>query len=145
MAHLKLNDDDDKFIQVPGDAVMVFAGASGTESWIERDKDATVRIIIKAVGVATTEGGSLEVCIEVPGGVAKGQDGPSSLDTRLRASQSVQVLVKAGEKLAFKAYPNAAGAAVLRTVVLTADMRPVLAEPEKAPEPSRDQSQPQHA
>ena len=147
MATHKLNDDDDRFVQVPADAVLMFAGASGTETWIERERDATVRIIAKAVAVATADGGTLEMCIEVKGGCARGEDGPGPADHRLRASQSVQVLVKAGQKLAFKAYPNASGAAVLRTVVLTADMRPVSAEPEKTLEPSRDQpqAQPQHA
>lgn len=123
--HLKLNDDDDKFIQVPEGGVLIFAGASGVETWIERAYDATVRLVIKAAGVATGDDGVLEVAIEVDGGVAKGQDGPASEDARVRASVSVQVVVKAGEKLNFKAYPKATNAAVLRTVVLSADLVPV--------------------
>ena len=37
--------------------------------------------------------------------------------------QSVQVVVKQGERLNFKAYPTATGAKVLRTVVYTADQK----------------------
>jgi hypothetical protein len=140
MAHLKINDDDEKFVQAPEGATLVFAGASGTETWIERDRDATVRIIVKTVGVATADGGVLEACIEVEGGRAHGQDGPVSADTRLRASQSVQVVVRAGQKLNFKAYPVATHAAVLRTVVCTADL---VAAPQEAHDQGKDQ--PQHA
>jgi hypothetical protein len=46
------------------------------------------------------------------------------LEGGLHASQSVQVLVKAGERLAFKAFPSATGAQVLRTVVWAVDMKP---------------------
>jgi hypothetical protein len=142
MATHKLNDDDDRFVQVPADAVLMFAGASGTETWIERERDTTVRIIAKAVAVATAEGGTLEMCIEVKDGCAKGQDGPAPAEARLRASQSVQVVVKAGERLTFKAYPRAAHATVLRTVVSAAEVKPVGAEPEPAKEPPREQHQP---
>jgi len=76
------------------------------------------------VAVATSGGGALEVCVAIGGDTAKGQDGPSPLDAQLRASQAVQVLVKAGERVAFKAYPNPSGAQVLRTVVWAADMVP---------------------
>jgi hypothetical protein len=34
----------------------------------------------------------------------------------------VQVLVKGGERLAFKAYPNATNAKVMRTIVWAADL-----------------------
>ncbi len=124
MAHLKLNEDDDHFLQVPKDATLIFAGLGGTETWIERAEDSVVRIGVKSVGVATSGGGALEVCVAINGDIAKGQDGPSPLDAQLRASQAVQVLVKAGEKVAFKAYPNPSGAQVLRTVVWAADMVP---------------------
>jgi hypothetical protein len=140
--HLKLNDDDDKFIQVPEDGLLVFAGASGVETWIERDHDTTVRIVIKAVGVATAEGGALEVAIDLGDARAKGQDGPAPLDTRLRASISVQVVVKAGQRLPFKAYPTATNVHVLRTVVLTADLKTVAPDPEPAHEA---RPEPQHA
>lgn len=123
MAHFKLSDDDETFLQVPPDAVLVFAGASGTQTWIERSQDVTVRIVVKAVGVALVEGGRLEVRIDLGGDTAAGEDGPAPAEAQLRASQSVQVVVKAGERLAFKAYPNATGARVLRTVVLTADIK----------------------
>jgi hypothetical protein len=144
MAHLKLNEDDDKFIQAPEGATLVFAGASGTETWIERDRDATVRIIVKTVGLATADGAVLEAVIEVEGGRAHGQDGPSQADTRLRASQSVQVVVKAGQKLNFKAYPVATNAAVLRTVVCTADLVPAAPAP-PADAHAQAKDQPAHA
>ena len=146
MATHKLNDDDDRFVQVPPDAVLMFAGASGTETWIERDRDATVRIIAKAVAVTTAEGGTLEMCIEVKGGCARGEDGPGPIDHRLRASQSVQVVVKAGERLAFKAYPKANNATVLRTVVSAAEVKPLSAQPDERADRPKDEasSQPQH-
>ena len=122
MAHFKLNEDDDRFLQVPQDATLIFAGLGGTETWIERAEDQVVRIGVKSVGVATAVGGALEVCVEIGPDVAKGQDGPAAAETQLRASQAVQTLVKAGQRLAFKAYPNPTSAHVLRTVVWAADM-----------------------
>jgi len=124
MANFKLSEDDESFLRIPDDAVLVFAGASGTETWIERDADVTVRIVAKAVGFATADDGAIQVRIEIGDACAKGQDGPAPIETQLRASQSVQVVVKAGERLAFKAYPVATNAKVLRTVVCTADWRP---------------------
>ncbi|HEX3408064.1 MAG TPA: hypothetical protein VHS81_12575 [Caulobacteraceae bacterium] len=122
MAHFKLNEDDNHFLQVPQDATLIFAGLGGTETWIERAEDQVVRIGVKSVGVATGGGGALEVCVEIGRDVARGQDGPAAPETQLRASQAVQTLVKAGERLAFKAYPKATDAHVLRTVVWAADM-----------------------
>ena len=142
MANHKLNDDDERFVQVPADAVLMFAGLSGTETWIERERDTTVRIIAKSVAVATADGGTLEMCIDVKDGCARGQDGPAPADGRLRASQSVQVVVKGGERFTFKAYPNAANAAVLRTVVSAAEVKPVGPEPEPAKEPAREPAHP---
>jgi hypothetical protein len=130
---LKLNDAEETFLQVPQDAMLIFAGASGTETWIERDTEVTVRLVIKSVAVATADGGTLQVAIDIADGSAKGEDGPAPLDSRLRASQSVQVVVKAGERLAFKAYPTATNAQVLRTVVCAADLRP----PQEAKAPER--------
>jgi hypothetical protein len=124
MAHFKINDVDEKFLHTPQDATLIFAGASGTETFIERDRDTVVRISIKSVGVAMADGGSLQVCIDVDGQSASGQDGPAEVEAQLRASQGVQVLVKAGQRLAFKAYPKASNAHVLRTIVWTADMKP---------------------
>jgi hypothetical protein len=124
MAHFKLNEDDDHFLQVPQDATLIFAGLGGTETWIERAQDQVVRIGVKSVGVATAGGGALEVCVEIGSDVAKGQDGPAAAESQLRASQAVQTLVKAGERLAFRAYPKATDAHVLRTVVWAADMTP---------------------
>jgi hypothetical protein len=123
MAHYKISDVDEKFLHTPQDATLFFAGASGTATFIERDRDTVVRISIKSVAVATADGGSLEVCIDIDGQSASGQDGPAELEAQLRASQGVQVLVKAGQRLAFKAYPKASNAHVLRTIVWTADMK----------------------
>jgi hypothetical protein len=122
MAHFNLNEDDDRFLQVPQDATLIFAGLGGTETWIERAEDQVVRIGVKSVGVATAGGAALEVCVEIGSDVAKGQDGPAAAETQLRASQAVQTLVKAGQRLAFKAYPNPTSTQVLRTVVWAADM-----------------------
>ncbi|MGH7023149.1 MAG: hypothetical protein ACREEB_06100 [Caulobacteraceae bacterium] len=123
MAHYKLTEGDENFLQVPRDATLIFAGASGTETWIERDRDMVVRIGINSVGVATADGGVLGVAIEVDGRAAKGQDGPAPMEAQLRATQGVQVLVKAGERVAFKAQPTADKALVLRTVVWAADVK----------------------
>jgi len=123
MAHFKISDVDEKFLHTPQDATLIFAGASGTETFIDRDRDTVVRISIKSVGVAMADGGALQVCIEIDGQSASGQDGPAEIETQLRASQGVQVLVKAGQRLAFKAYPKATNAHVLRTIVWTADMK----------------------
>jgi hypothetical protein len=123
-AHFKLTDDDDRFLAAPQGASMLFAGASGTETWIERSEDAVVRIGVQSVAVATANEGTLAVCIEVGGQAAKGQDGPAPIEYRLTASQSVQVLVKGGERVAFKAYPTAENAHVLRTVVWASDLKP---------------------
>jgi hypothetical protein len=90
MAHFKLNEDDDRFLQVPQDATLIFAGLGGTETWIERAEDQVVRIGVKSVGIATASGGALEVCVEIGSDVAKGQDGPAAAETQLRASQAVQ-------------------------------------------------------
>ena len=122
MAHFKLNDADEHFLQLPGGADLIFAGASGTEAWIERETDTVVRIMIKSVAVASGDGATLGVCIEIGGAFAKGEDGPWPTDAQLRASQSVQVVVKAGQRLVFKAYPTANNAKVVRTVVGAADM-----------------------
>ena len=75
------------------------------------------------MAVATADDGVLEVCIEMGGDSAKGEDGPLPLESQLHASQSVQVLVKAGERLAFKAYPIAKNAQVLKTIVWAADFK----------------------
>jgi hypothetical protein len=122
MAHFKLNEDDDRFLQVPQDATLIFAGLGGTETWIERAEDQVVRIGVKSVGVATAGDGALEVCVEIGADIARGRDGPAAADTQLRASQAVQTLVKAGQRLAFKAYPRPTSVQVLRTVVWAADM-----------------------
>jgi len=114
MARYKLNEADDGFLKLPEGAALISAGSSGTETWIERDRDMVVHIAVKSVAMATANGGTLEVCIEMGGESAKGQDGPAPLEAQLRASQSVQVLVKAGERLAFKAYPVATNAEVLK-------------------------------
>jgi hypothetical protein len=124
MAHFKLNEADEKFLTLPQGATLIFAGTTGTETWIERERDTVVRITMKSVALATSNAGTLKACIEVAGAAAKGQDGPSPVEAQLRVSQSVQVLVKAGERMSFKAYPTASEAQVLRTVVWTSDVDP---------------------
>lgn len=108
---------------MPQGGVLVAAGASGTSSFIERDRDCTVRIVLQSVAYATGDGAILEACIEIGDAEARGQDGPAPADAHLKAIQSLQVVVKAGERVTFRAYPRAANAHVLRTVVFTADMK----------------------
>lgn len=123
--HDKLNESDEGFLDLPQGAVQVSAGVNGTESFLERDKTATVRLVISTVAAANAGGSTLDAVIEVGGETARAQDGPVSHDhhQHLQAVQSVQVVVKEGERLKFKAYPQAQGAKVLRTVVYTADVR----------------------
>jgi hypothetical protein len=123
MARFKLTEADDDFLKMPAGAALIFSGASGTQTWIERDRDMVVHLAIKAVAVVTADGGTLAACIEIGGDTARGSDGPAPLETQLHASQSVQVLVKAGERLTFKAYPAAENAQVLKTVVWAADFK----------------------
>ena len=83
----------------------------------------TVRLVMQSVGVALTDGGILEACIEIDGVAAHGEDGPAPADTRLHAAQSVRVVVRPGERLKFRAFPRSAAARVIRTVVWAADLR----------------------
>ena len=117
MAHFKLNEADEHFLEAPQGAVMVAQGVNGTETWIERDKDVTVRIVLQTAAFATADSATLQACIEIDGGAAKGEDGPAAADHHLNAMQSVQVVVKAGQRINFKAYPQATNCKVLRTVV----------------------------
>lgn len=125
MAHDKLNESDEGFLDLPSGAVQVSSGVNGTESFLERDKTSTVRLVVSTVAVATSGGSTLDAVIEVDGETARAQDGPINSDhhQHLQAVQSVQVVVKEGERLKFKAYPQAAGARVLRTVVYTAEVK----------------------
>jgi hypothetical protein len=123
MARFKLNEADEDFLKMPQGGALISAGSSGTETWIERDRDMVVHIAIKSVAVATADDGTLQVCIDLGGDTAKGQDGPLPLESQLHASQSVQVLVKAGQRLSFKAYPVAHDAEVLKTIVWAADFK----------------------
>lgn len=118
----KLSDDDNHFLEPPAGSAVLATGASGTESRIERSQDTVVRIGIQAVAVATSQGGSLAVTIEAGDSVSKGSDGPSAIERRLSAGQSVEVLVKAGAALAFKAYATPDNAQLLRTVVWSQDV-----------------------
>ena len=122
MAHYKMNPEDEAFLQVPREASLLFAGAEGTETWIERTRDTVVRLSVNSVAMATADGGTLEVVIDVGGAQAKGRDGPAALEGQLRARQGVQVLVRAGEKLAIKAYARADKAVVMRTIAWAADL-----------------------
>lgn len=125
MAHDKLNESDDGFLHLPAGAVQVSGGINGTESFLERDKTATVRLVIATIGASSAGGATLDAVIEVGGETARAQDGPVNADhhQHLQAVQSVQVVVKEGERLRFKAYPVAQGARVMRTTVYTADVK----------------------
>ena len=122
MAHYKLSEEDDGFLNLPQGAVLVASGSDGAQTFLERDRDTTVRIVVASVGVATADGASLEAVIEVDGATASGHAGPAQADTHLQALQSVQVVLKPGARLTFKAYPNASSVRVLKTVVYTSDL-----------------------
>jgi len=132
MAHFKLNEADESFLKIPDDGVLLFTGASGTETWIERDRDSVVRVGIKSVATATANAATLGVRIDIGDDSAKGQDGPAPIETQLHASQAVQVLVKAGQRLSIKAYPHADNAQILRTVVWAGDLQPTYPVESKA-------------
>jgi hypothetical protein len=106
-------------LEVPQGALLVSSGASGTESWLERDKDVTVRIVVATVAIATSDGATLNAVIDVNGASARAEDGPAAADTHLQAIQSVQVVLKPGERISFKAGPQAAGAKLMKTIVYT--------------------------
>lgn len=127
MAHEKLTDEDDGFLNLPEGAVLLSSGVNGAESWIQRDKTATVRIVMSTVAVATGSAATLEAVIEIDGAQAKAQDGPNSPDDHhkhLQTTISVQVVAKEGETLKFRAFPEPQGARVLKTVVYAADIKP---------------------
>ena len=143
MAHYKLSDDDEHFLGMPPGAALISSGSSGTETWIERDLDTVVRIAVHAVAIATSDGATLEVRIQIGEDSAKGQDGPAAAEATLRASQSIQTVVKAGQRLVFQAHPVASHAQVLRTVVWAADLdcvRPT--EASRSSEPDHRSSAP---
>ncbi len=121
--HFKLTEEDDGFLNLPQGAVLVASGTDGAHSWLERDRDTTVRIVVASVGIATADGASLEAVIEVDGATASGHAGPVQADTHLQALQSVQVVLKPDQRLVFKAFPNAASVRVMKTVVYTADLK----------------------
>ncbi|MGC1303092.1 MAG: hypothetical protein WA840_12015 [Caulobacteraceae bacterium] len=122
MTSYKLNEDDDGFLQLPQGALLVASGGDGAETWIERAKDATVRVVVASVAVATADGASLEAVIEVDGARAHGATGPEPADTHLQSIQSVQLVVRPDQRVRFKAYPNPVSARVLKTVVYTHDL-----------------------
>jgi uncharacterized protein (TIGR02284 family) len=121
--HFKLNDNDDHFLDVPNGSAVLSTGTRGTESSIARSEDTVVRIGIRSVAVATSQGGSLSVTIEAGDSSSKGRDGPAPMEHHLAASQSLEVLVKAGTALPFKAYAAPEDAQLLRTVVWSLDVR----------------------
>ncbi len=123
MAHFKLNETDDSFLEVPQGATLVSSGTNGTESWLEREKDITVRLVVATVAIATSDGARLQATIEVGDALAKAEDGPASSDTHLQAIQSVQLMVKQGERINFKATPEVTGARIMKTVVYTGDLK----------------------
>lgn len=120
--HFKLNDDDNRFLDVPAGAAVLSTGSGGTESAIERAEDTVVRIGIQSVAVATSQGGSLSVTIEAGDSSPSGRDGPAPMEHHLAAGQSLDVLVKAGAALPFKACATPQDAQLLRTVVWSLDV-----------------------
>ncbi len=120
----KLNETDDGFLEPPDGALLLAQGVNGAETWIERDRTSTVRIVVATVAVVVNGPATLDAVIEMDGGTARAQDGPRGSDDHqhLQATVSVQAVVKEGERLSFKAYPQAQGARVLRTVVFTTDV-----------------------
>ncbi len=127
MAHDKLNESDDGFLELPEGALRISSGVNGADTWIERATTTTVRIVVTTVAIAASGQSTLEAVIETGDGAARAEDGPRSPDDHhqhLQAEVSVQVVVKEGERLKFRAYPNAQGARVLRTLVYTHDVKP---------------------
>jgi hypothetical protein len=122
MAHFKLTEEDDGFLNLPQGSVLVASGSDGAESFLERDKDTTVRIVVASVGVATADGAALEAVIEIDGAKATGHAGPAPADTHLQTLQSVQVVLKPDQRLNFKAFPNASSVRILKTVVYTSNV-----------------------
>ncbi len=125
MAHDKLNESDDGFLEAPAGALVIGQGVNGAESFIERAQTGTVRIVVATVAVSTHGSGVLAAVIEAGGETARAQDGPRAADDshhHLQAVVSVQAVVKEGERLKFKAYPQVEGARVLRTVVYTTEV-----------------------
>ena len=126
MAHAdKLNEADDGFLNLPDGALLLASGVDGAETWIERDRTAAVRIVVATVAVSTHGAGTLAAVIETEGGQARAQDGPRSSEDHhqhLQATVSVQAVVKEGERLKFRAFPDPQGARVLRTVVYTTEV-----------------------
>ena len=129
----KLTDDDNRFLEAPRGAAVLSTGSSGTESSITRSEDTVVRIGIQSVAVATSQGGSLSVSIEAGDRSSKGRDGPAPMEQRLAATQSVEVLVKAGAALPFKACATPEDAQLLRTVVWTLDVSDTARSTDNAP------------
>ena len=122
----KLNETDEGFLERPDGALLLGEGVNGVETWIERDRTATVRIVIATVAAVVNGPATLDAVIEMDGATARAQDGPRGSDDHhhLQATVSVQAVVKEGERLSFKAYPQAQGARVLRTAVYTTEVVP---------------------
>ena len=120
----KLSETDDGFLEPPEGSLLLGQGVNGVETWIERDRTSTVRIVVATVAAVVAGPATLDAVIAMDGGAARAQDGPRGSDDHqhLQATVSVQVVVKEGERLSFKAYPEAQGARVLRTVVYSTDV-----------------------
>ena len=50
----KLSESDEGFMERPDGALLLAEGVDGAETWIERDRTATVRIVITTVAAVTT-------------------------------------------------------------------------------------------
>jgi uncharacterized protein (TIGR02284 family) len=119
--HFNLSDEDNSFLAAPGGSTVLSTGVGGMESSIERSEDTVVRIGIRAVAVALAQGGSLAVEIAAGGESASGRDGPAPIEHHLAASQSLEVLVKAGVALQIRAEATPQDAQLLRIVVWSQD------------------------
>jgi len=138
----ELSDEDTTFLTPPSGSSVLSSGSGGTETSIERSEDTVVRIGLRAVAVATSQGGSLSVAIAAGGNSAEGRDGPASIEHHLTVNQSMDVLVKASVPLAVKASATPENAQILRVVVWSLDIRETPREiPETAQPMSIEQAQ----
>jgi uncharacterized protein (TIGR02284 family) len=119
---LELTEEDNKFLEPPEGSTVLAAGSGGMEGRIERATDTVVRIGVQSVAVATAQGGGLSISIEAGGAKAEGRDGPAPMERRLSASGSLEVLVKSGVAITYRAQATPTDAQLLRTIVWSLDL-----------------------
>jgi uncharacterized protein (TIGR02284 family) len=135
----QLSDADAGFLEVPAGAAVLSTGADGADGRLERTQDTVVRLGVQAVAVATSPGGSLSVTIEAGAGMSNGRDGPGPIEHRLSAGVTLEVLVRAGAAVPFKAVATPQDAQLLRTVVWSQDVGDeARTTGDPPPEPSTD-------